>query len=408
MKTCFDVQLNRMVDSLVAKGSIMSPSVERAFRSVRRHRLLASWYRLEISDSRPVLPHWTLTVFDREHPEDWALDKIYSDSPLVTRVEGIMPRSSTSQPSLVAEMLESMGIAQGMHVLEIGTGTGYNAALLAELVGKTGHIWTVEWNPDVARIAAGYLSEEGYSNVTVIPGDGYFGYPDGSPFDRIVATAGCPDLSPHWLKQLGQHGQLLVPLRHGLADFLTQIEASEDHVGCGIGHVLGRSQFMPIEGALAGADLWRSYGIPGYPLPIRWRRPLPVGLPQVEEAAHSLLDPVHLAFHFYLSLASREHWYTNEGYGLADPGSESTVIVSCADLIGRCRPHEPRGAECLYRRLCGLAEQWIELGQPGLSDYVMTFVLEPAFDWAIDASGREWMIRRSRFLELIELASGDS
>ena len=399
----FETHLTRMVDSLVAKGSIMSPSVERAFRSVKRHRFLESWYRLEITGSQPVRPRWVPASYDRNEPEDDALQEIYSDAALVTRVDGFLARSSTSQPALVADMLEILDVSPGMRVLEIGTGTGYNAALLSELVGSKGAVWSVEVRPDVARDATRFLRDEGYTDVRVLERDGYLGCPEGAPFDRIIATAACPDLSEHWLRQLAPGGQMLIPMNHGLADFLTEIERDEEHPDRGIGRIRGRSQFMSIEGVLACGNLWSSYAIPGWPLPVAWRRSLPEGLPEVEEGVHSLSDPVHLAFHFFLAASTREHWFANEGYGLADPGTQSVLLVGQDSITGHVPPREPRGADRLFDRFSHLAERWRNLGRPGLESYRLSFMPYGSLDLVFEANGRNWVIRRTRFLEQIEL-----
>ena len=399
----FETHLNRMVDSLVAKGSIMSPSVDRAFRSVKRHRFLESWYRLEILKSQPVHPRWTLTSHDRDAPSDEALQEVYSDVALVTRVDGVFARSSTSQPALVADMLEILHISPGMRVLEIGTGTGYNAALLSELVGPEGEVWSIELKPDVAGDAVRFLRDEGYAGVHVLEGDGYHGCPEGAPFDRIIATAGCPDLSTRWLSQLAPNGQMLIPMKHGLADFLIQVKREEDRTDRGIGRVRGRSQFMSIEGILSGGDMWNSYLIPGWPLPSVWKKPLPAGLPTVEEGIHPLSDPVHLAFHFYLAAATREHWFANEGYGLADPGTEAALVVGRDTVTGYSPPREPDAADRLFERFSRLAERWTELGGPGLESYRLHFIPYGSLDLGIESTGRNWVIRRTNFLEHVEL-----
>ena len=402
----FVPHLNRMVDSLVAKGSIMSPSVERAFRSVRRHRFLESWYRLEIPRSQPVRPRWVPVSYDRDQPVDSALQEVYSDTALVTRVDGFLARSSTSQPSLVADMLEILDVSPGMKVLEIGTGTGYNAALLSELVGPDGEVWSVELNPDVARDAARFLRDEGYRGVHVLEQDGFLGCAEGAPFDRIIATAACPDLSEHWLRQLAPGGQMLIPMLHGLADFLTQIERDEHHPDWGIGRIRGQRQFMSIEGTLACGNLWSSYAIPGWPLPAVSKRSLPDGLPEVEEGIHSLSDPVHLAFHFFLAAATREHWFANEGYGLADPGAESVLVVGRDSVIGHAPSREPTGADRLLERFSHLAERWRDLGRPGLESYRLSFMPYGSVDRVFESNGRNWVIRRTHFLEQIELPPG--
>jgi protein-L-isoaspartate(D-aspartate) O-methyltransferase len=125
--------------------------------------------------------------------------------------------SSSSQPALVALMLEQLAVQPDMAVLEIGTGTGYNAALLGQLVGLGGTVLTVDVDPAVTGPAKRHLAAAGASNVEVITGDGWNLETD-ARFDRIEATVGLWDLSPTWLAALEPGGVLVAPvwLRAGL------------------------------------------------------------------------------------------------------------------------------------------------------------------------------------------------
>jgi protein-L-isoaspartate(D-aspartate) O-methyltransferase len=121
--------------------------------------------------------------------------------------------SSASAPSAVARMLDQLDVRPGNRVLEIGAGTGYNAALLAHLAGPNGTVTTVEIDEDVAEGARRGLAVTGYPDVSVICGDGEFGYPGHAPYDRIIVTAGAWDMPPAWHEQLALGGLLVVPLR---------------------------------------------------------------------------------------------------------------------------------------------------------------------------------------------------
>lgn len=119
-----------------------------------------------------------------------------------------MPASSTTQPSLVADMLELLELTRGVRVLEVGAGTGYNAALLAELVGDQRLVITVDVAEDVMAQTRRLLAGAGYPGITVLCRDGFDGVPERAPFDRIVATVGCADISPHWAEQLASENLL--------------------------------------------------------------------------------------------------------------------------------------------------------------------------------------------------------
>ena len=96
----------------------------------------------------------------------------------------------------MAIMVEQLELRVGHSVLEIGAGTGYNAAILRELVGPTGRVVSVEIQPDVAEEARRNLERAGYGDVSVLTGDGGFGHPEGAPYDRIILTASAADISP--------------------------------------------------------------------------------------------------------------------------------------------------------------------------------------------------------------------
>jgi protein-L-isoaspartate(D-aspartate) O-methyltransferase len=137
------------------------------------------------------------------------LDTVYRDDVLITKVNDKVPVSSSSQPSLMALMLAALDARPGMRVLEIGAGTGYNAALLAEMGVE---VVSVDVQPDVAERARAALDRAAVTGVTVLHGDGYAGVP-GQRFDRVIVTVGVAGLSPHWLAQL-HGGHVVVPVEH--------------------------------------------------------------------------------------------------------------------------------------------------------------------------------------------------
>jgi protein-L-isoaspartate(D-aspartate) O-methyltransferase len=202
--------LSSYVDRLRAGGVIRTPAVAAAFRSVARHSLVGTFQVWDPKTSR------LMTVeHDPEDPTPRALEIIYSDEALVTKVLEGAPASSTSQPTLIAQMLELLELGPGMNVLEIGAGTGYNAALMAEIVGHPGLVVTIDLLEDVVEQARRRLSKNGYARIRVLHRDGFEGATEQAPFDRLVATGGCPDISPKWVDQIAQGGVMLIPLDHG-------------------------------------------------------------------------------------------------------------------------------------------------------------------------------------------------
>ena len=176
----------RMVDLLVERGAIHDGRVEAAFRAVPRHFF---------APHAPLAPVYEGQVI------------------VLRRDERGEPTVTASEPGIMALMLEQLRLAPGQRVLEIGAGSGYNAALLTWLVRPEGEVTTIELEADVAADAASRLVEAGFSEVRVIAGDGWLGAPERAPFDRVESTASVEDLSPHWVAQLAEGGLLLVPLR---------------------------------------------------------------------------------------------------------------------------------------------------------------------------------------------------
>lgn len=127
-----------------------------------------------------------------------------------------------SAPHMVAIIAEKLDLDEGMNILEIGTGLGYNAAVVSEIIGSSGHVYTVERIPSLAVKARENLEKTGYKHkVTVINGDGTLGYSEKAPFDRIYGTASSPKIPEPLKKQLKIGGKLIIPL--GSANYFQEL-----------------------------------------------------------------------------------------------------------------------------------------------------------------------------------------
>lgn len=155
------------------------------------------------------------TVPRHDFVPDASLEDVYASDIVVTkrRTEWAEVLSCLSAPTVVALQLGQLDVAPGHRVLEIGAGAGYNAALLAHLVGPGGHVTTIDVDADIVDHARERLAAAGVRNVDVVLGDGALGYPAGAPYDRIVATVGAYGIPNGWLTQLAPTGRLVVPLR---------------------------------------------------------------------------------------------------------------------------------------------------------------------------------------------------
>ena len=212
-----------MVGRLRARGDVVSRSIEEAFRAVLRH-----WF----------LP-------------DVALDEVYAGAAIsIAQGDDKLSTSSSSEPGIMARMLEQLAVERGDHILEVGTGSGYNAALLATLSGPSGVITTIDIDETIVAGARRNLTEAGFDAVSVELGDGWMGGEEGSPYDGIVVTASVWDVSREWHRQLKPGGILTVPLwfRAGVQGSVAFIKVEEGFRSRSV----ERCGFMPLRGPHAG------------------------------------------------------------------------------------------------------------------------------------------------------------
>ncbi|MFF0863468.1 methyltransferase domain-containing protein [Nonomuraea sp. NPDC003560] len=176
----------------------------------------------------------------------------YRDVPVVTRRdEHGLPVSSSSQPSVMATMLGQLGVEPGHRVLEIGAGTGYNAALLAHLAGPDGRVVSLDLDAGIVRDARRNLAAAGFPQVEVVCADGGEGFAGAAPYDRVIAAVGVWDLAPAWLDQLAPGGRLVVPLDLRGVQVSVALERSGGHWA---GRTVAPCGFMRLRGPSAGPE----------------------------------------------------------------------------------------------------------------------------------------------------------
>ncbi len=192
----------RMVDALREAGRVRSAAVEEAFRAVPRHLFL------------PGL----------------AVAEAYADEAVAVQFADGVATSSASQPSMMAIMLEQLALRPGHRVLEIGAGTGYNAALMSRIVGPAGSVTAVDIDEELVDRAAVHLASARVNGVELVAADGALGHPPGAPYDRIVLTVGSDDVRPEWVAQLAPAGRLLLPLAVRGSQLSTALDLGPDGV----------------------------------------------------------------------------------------------------------------------------------------------------------------------------------
>jgi len=200
----------------------------------RRKMVETQLVRRDIT-SQEVLAAMAKVPRDRFVPRS-QVRRAYEDNPL-TIGEG----QTISQPYIVALMSQLSGASAGSKVLEIGTGSGYQAAVLAELGAK---VWSIEIVAPLAERARRVLDETGYTSVKTRIGDGYKGWPSEAPFDAIVVTAAPPTIPPPLKEQLKVGGRLVIPVGEGRQELLLIERTAEGFVQRSVVGVL----FVPMTG----------------------------------------------------------------------------------------------------------------------------------------------------------------
>ncbi|MCX4693306.1 methyltransferase domain-containing protein [Streptomyces sp. NBC_01408] len=241
------------VRELTAAGVLDDPRWRAAFAAVARHVFVPYFWTGRGAGHERL---WAEDP-DPEQRARW-LRGVYTDTPLATRLRDGELLSSSSQPSLMAKMLTALDVHDGDNVLEIGAGTGYNAALLCHRLGDD-LVTTVDLDEEITESARAHLAQLGY-HPAVVTGDGARGCPSRAPFDRIMVTCTLPLIPRAWLGQCRPGARILAPLSTGLIALTVRDPDFAE------GRFLHTSAyFVPLRGATAGAPLaesWAMHTIP--------------------------------------------------------------------------------------------------------------------------------------------------
>ncbi|SFO62446.1 methyltransferase domain-containing protein [Amycolatopsis rubida] len=377
----------RLADELAAAGKFTDPRLAEAVRAVPRHAFVPTYHQQTPDGS------WA----QRTSVDDLAA--VYSNTVLITSLArtatgGTTVLSSSTQPGLMTRMIEALNLADGARVLEVGTGTGYNAALLAHRLGDE-QVCSVDVEADLVELARQRLAELGY-HPTLGVGDGAAGLPEHAPFDAIIATCAVPAIPWAWIEQVRPGGVILTDLKPapGAGSLVRLTRTAEDRA---------EGRFDPTYAAFM--DLRHTAG------------DNPAGF-QVErdhgQAEHrtTSLDPntpwTSLLVWFLASFdlgPGISYGYTLPESG-AVPVRSDTAPTACwmatpdgswAEIALASDNGQHEVAEGGLRRLWQLVENahdtWTELGQPGWNRFGLTVTREMHTVWFDHPDGkRAWHI----------------
>ncbi|MDT3400650.1 methyltransferase domain-containing protein [Streptomyces sp. B1866] len=342
---------HRLAEQLARGGYLRDPAWLDAFRAVPREAFLSHF-----AVPSPDGDHRVWDLGDVAARDD-ALAAVYTDTPLLTQrdAEGSATSSSTA-PSLMALMLEALQVRDGMNVLEIGTGTGYNAALLAHRLGSD-RVTSIDVDPGLVDTARRSLERAGYRPAAVC-GDGAAGFSPRAPYDRLIATCGVARIPESWLRQVRPGGVILASVGFGLV----RLTVSQPG-GPASGPFLDYASFTPIRRtteqvspttrddlALAdGNGATRRVPFPGWEV--------------LEERMVVFLRSVAMPGVRQVTLDSR----AGKEYVLADhvTGSWARVRQNHEDEAQAVE----NGPRRLWDELCVVAESWLAAGRPPLASY---------------------------------------
>jgi len=376
-----------LIEAMIADGTLADAALIDAFRSVPRHRF--------IPETGALTPHGTVLDANSD-PERW-LAAVYTDNAIVTQVDELGPyrtreapvprepepgpqsasASSSAAPTVLARLLGLAGLHEGQTVLEVGTGTAWNTALLAHRLGD-GAVTSVEIDPRLAASARSALRAEGRTPA-VHAVDGYGGYPPDAPYDLITSTCGVRRVPPAWLDQVRPGGLVVCPwgLLEG-AGVLARVECPGD--GSARGSFHGGVGFVPLRTPGAAAPPARDSG------------------QQPDEYRLTQSDPVAPLMAFATAFALsvmvpdwrvRRRWIgTGSGVWVCDLEGASWVRVYPYGTSWMIEQGGPRSIWDEFEEALAL---WAELGEPEPDRFGLSVAGDGAHRvWLDSADGRTW------------------
>jgi protein-L-isoaspartate(D-aspartate) O-methyltransferase len=296
------------------------------------------------------------------------LPAIYSDAVMrhVDAAGGLLP-SSNSQPSYMMHLLHLLGLERGQAVLEIGSGSGWLAAVMARLVGPEGRVTGIELIPDLAAQSRADLAATGVGNVQIITGDGTRGHAAGAPYDRAIVTAAAWDVPAALLDQVAEGGRALVPIELRGGDGC-EVTVLRRQGGALVGERAVPGWFVPLLGGGQNRGVVTPDSVPRGEETTRFA--LPLGLPGEGGPA-----PIAAQFRAFLgrtepgfvasSPGEDGDWHSGgpvPPFGLADEADGSVALWQAGEAVGY-------GGRTAASRLARAYARWAALGFPGMGAF---------------------------------------
>ena len=367
----------------------LSEATQKAYLATPRHQFVRRYRRWGIKEWSEV----------NEGNLEEHLATLYSDRALVLFGDDDDDVPSTiSQPSFVLRMLDMLQLERGQKVFELGTGSGWNAGLMGNLVGSEGCVYSLELIPEIAQTAAATIDGLGIKNVKVIEADGGEGYVAGAPYDRAIFSAGAYDLPQPFFEQIKEGGLLLIVIKsEGGGDTLFLLRKEHENfqsieaLPCGFVQMRGKYQLdslkpIQLEELPEWSELknklintrpfwWGGKGKQDFP----WRT---LGI-------RSFLGITERSFRAFKT-EKNEHLREQHYFGLWDQEQKSLVIAKDDLLLSY-------GNSTAEKRLIKSLEHWIRLGMPSAASFALKIY---PIEFPLTANENEWIVKRkeSQFL----------
>jgi protein-L-isoaspartate(D-aspartate) O-methyltransferase len=372
----------------------ISEATEKAYLTTPRHAFVRRYREWGTKEWHEV----------RDESLEEHLATLYANKPLILYGDDDDTVPSTiSQPSFVLRMLDMLQLRAGHTVFELGVGSGWNAALMGQLVGREGHVYSLELIPEIAKTAAETIAILGIKNVSIIAADGGEGYAAGAPYDRAIFTAGAYDLPGHFYDQVKDKGFLLIAIKtEGEGDNLFLLRRNQDH-------------FESLESQAAGfVQMKGKYELDNL-------EPIPIAtLPEWTELQHkqiskmpfwwggkgkasfvwrtlgirSFLGITEPSFRAFKTEKADQRSHEEHYFGLWDKENGSLVLAKDDWLIAY-------GNSAAKERLLRKVRQWVKLGMPVAASFALK--IYPS-DFSLKKRKNQWIVKRreSQFLWSLE------